>query len=371
MTCDGRNAAFGGKTMVRRAFVSSGESQLLVDRLRWHIQQALHCNGMSAALALYPLAQSTSEGRSVVTFDPVVERIRMLIRTGDVVEVNAAEGVGIVLHGADIAGARAVFMRLKDALCSPIPPRAGDEVAVPVALGYAASSTFASGTPRDVAMRSAAPADADGAMAGAVEAVSAAMLDAAWMPRTVLMLTLPVLECAAQPVRHTRAHPWRNTEDELALTSGGMQAQANEPLVPEHADPASNVSDADEVAAQQHAMQQRGHLRLVASQHVTLPEIEALRSLAQTMGVPFVRIPSHLSRSCRSLLHPAVACELRAVPIGRTRGTLTVAMHDPTDAQALRRLQTLIGLSIFPVLAAPDEIDRALRQLMSTMRAWR
>jgi hypothetical protein len=42
---------------------------------------------------------------------------------------------------------------------------------------------------------------------------------------------------------------------------------------------------------------------------------------------------------------------------------LTVAMHDPCDTSAVRRLGTATGLTIFPVLAASDELERALRQL--------
>lgn len=362
--CDERRAAFGGQAMVRRAIVSSGESQVLVNRLRWHVQQALHHDGVSAALTLHLLAPATGEGRCAVTFDPVVERIRTLIRAGDVIEVDAADGIGIVLHGAEIEGARAVFMRLRDALCSPIPPRGPDEVAVPVALGYAASSSFAGCTPGAEAMRSAAHVDADGAMVSSLEAMSAAVLDAAWTPRTVLTLTLPMRGTRPTPPdAHTRYG--RRMEDEQEQTNGGMQAQESDRPVLEQSAPMGNACGAAEGEAHRRTAQ-RGHLRLVASQQVTLPEIEAMRSLARAMGVPFVRIPAHLSRSCRSILHPTIACELRAVPIGRTRGVLTIAMHDPTDTEALQRLQTLIGLSIFPVLAAPDEIDRALRQLMST-----
>ena len=60
-----------------------------------------------------------------------------------------------------------------------------------------------------------------------------------------------------------------------------------------------------------------------------------------------------------------MATQLRAVPIGRTRGMLTVAMNDPRDQQAVLRIGAATGLTIFPVLAAPDDIERALRQIAS------
>jgi hypothetical protein len=126
------------------------------------------------------------------------------------------------------------------------------------------------------------------------------------------------------------------------------------------------VSDTTEAVEQQHMghVGHVGHLRLVTKRHTELPELEVLCALARTMGVPFVRMPAHLPHSCRTALHPTVACEMRAVPIRCTRGTLTIAMHDPSDKHAVRRLHALTGLTIVPVLAAPDEIDRALRQIL-------
>lgn len=346
--------------MVRRACVSSGEPQRLMDRLRWHIQQALQHEGVCACavLVLHPLAQSATEGRHAVCLDPVVERVRALIRTGDVVEVDASEGIGIVLRDADSERARAVFMRLRDALCSAIPPRTPDEVAVAVACGYAASPSCSGDntTVEGVGTATLAHIDA-GTTSSSPEAVPTAMLDAARQPRTILMLTQPVVTRSSRPARYSRHGA--GVEGEAALARRGSH-----PSLPEQIGvPEGNVSSADEVAAQQRPLQ-RGHLRLVASQHMTLPEIEAMRSLARAMRVPFVRMPAHLPRSCRSVVHPTIACELRAVPIGRTHGTLTMAMHDPTDTDALQRLRALTGLNIFPVLAAPDEIDRALRQIM-------
>ncbi|HEX8034296.1 MAG TPA: hypothetical protein VF510_10635 [Ktedonobacterales bacterium] len=344
--------------MVRRACVSSGEPQRLMDRLRWHIQQALHHEGVCAALVLYPLAQSTTQGRHAVSFDPVVERIRELIRKRDVVEFDAEDGMGIVLRDADGEGARAVFMRLRDALCSPIPPRTPDEVAVSAAFGYAVSSSCSGGNTTVEAVGTAAQARMDaGTPISSLEAVSTAMLDAARQPRTMLTLTLPVVARSSRPARYARRG--LNVEGEAAPARCALHRSLAERV----AVPAGTVDGADEVEAQQRPAR-RGHLRLIASQQVTLPEIEAMRSLARAMRVPFVRMPAYLPRSCRSVVHSTVACELRAVPIGRTRGTLTIAMHDPTDRGAIQRLHALTGLSIFPVLAAPDEIDRALRQIM-------
>lgn len=352
--------------MARRAYVRSGEQRHLTDRLRWHIQQALRHGDMSAVLVLRPLTRATAHGEQVVGFDPVVERIRGLIRQYDMLEVDAVDGIGIVLHDTNSEGARAVFLRLRDALCSPIPPDAPSEVAVAVAFGYAASSSISVNNALVEESRHAAHLDADAAISS-LEALSTALLDAARQPQTVLMLTLPVLAHARQPGTRRRHEPSREPSREPSMEGEPAlpryRAKDVERLSPEqsiHVDDASDTGGAET----RHGAQ-RGHLRLVVSQQqVALPEIDALRALARTLGVPFVRMPAHLPRTCRITVHPTVACELRAVAIGRTRGTLTVAMHDPSDTDAIQRLRALTGLSIFPVLAAPDEIDRALRQIM-------
>src|SRR5262245_30309303 len=129
MTTDERAAAFGVQAMVRRVSAQSGEQEMLPDGLRWHIQQALRRDFVCAVLVLRPLPQQlATQERQLVAFDPVIERIRELIRRDDVLEVDSRDGIGIVLSGTGSEGARAVFMRLTDALCAPLPPAEPSEV---------------------------------------------------------------------------------------------------------------------------------------------------------------------------------------------------------------------------------------------------
>lgn len=354
--------------MGRRAYVQSGERQRLADRLLRHVHQALHHSGGCAVVVLRPLTQQIPQEGQVVGFDPVVERIRELIRRSDMLEVDPADGIGIVLSETGSEGARAVFMRLRDALGSPIPPDAPREASLAISLGYAASSSFSGGMATMETTRNAAYGDADTAVSS-LEATSAAMIRAAWQPHMALSLTLPVLAHATRPATHTRTHTRREPGMEMGPQRPRCRAEEDDVLASEAALPVGTMLDTGDtgntggLVAQQRTTQ-RGHLRLVVSQQMVLPEIEAMRALARTLGVPFVRMPTHLSRACRTAVHPSVACELRAVPIGHSRGTLTIAMHDPSDTNALQRLRAMTGLCIFPVLAAPDEIDRALRQLM-------
>jgi len=88
-----------------------------------------------------------------------------------------------------------------------------------------------------------------------------------------------------------------------------------------------------------------------------------LRARAQALGVPYIRPPARIPPACRRALPPGLARALRAVPIGRTRHALTVAMDDPRNAAAILRLRAATGLAIFPVLAPAAEIERALARL--------
>ncbi len=338
----------------------SGKQHQLADRLRWHIQQMLHHDEAGAVLVLRPLTRHIPGEQFVAGFDPVADRIRGLIRRSDVLEVDLEDGIGIVLIGTGSEGARAVFLRLRDALCAPIPPNGPHEVSAAVAFGYAASSACSASNAHAGERGCVAHTDG-GAEVSPLEMSATAMLRAAWQPQLVLPLTLPLLRRhTTEPASHSCAR------SEQAMEAGPWlpryRAKADAPDPGEQTPEADDVSDTTEAAQQQ--MGQRAYLRLVTKPHTELPELEVWCALARTMGVPFVRMPAHLPRSCRTALHPTVACEMRAVPIRRTRGTLTIAMHDPSDTHAVRRLHTLTGLNIVPVLAAPDEIDRALRQIM-------
>ncbi len=340
----------------------SGKQHQLADRLRWHIQQMLHHDEAGAVLVLRPLTRHIPDEQFVAGFDPVADRIRGLIRRSDLLEVDPEDGIGIVLIGTGSEGVRTVFLRLRDALCAPIPPNGPHEVSAAVAFGYAASSACSASNALARERGCAAHTDGD-AEVSPLEMPATAMLRAAWQPQVVLPLTLPLLmrRHSTEPARHPRARSEQGLEAGPWLPR--YRAKADEPDLGEQTPEAGDVSDTTAAAAQQQ-MGQRAHLCLVTKPHTVLPELEVWCALARTMGVPFVRMPAHLPRSCRIALHPTVACEMRAVPIRRTRGTLTIAMHDPSDRLAVRRLHTLTGLNIVPVLAAPDEIDRALRQMM-------
>lgn len=90
-----------------------------------------------------------------------------------------------------------------------------------------------------------------------------------------------------------------------------------------------------------------------------------LPALARQLGIPYLALlPRNLPTQLRHLVTPQLARELQCYPVGRERDTLTVAMLNPDDQQALARLRQETGMSIFPVLAPPQELQIALEQLV-------
>ncbi|GAC1618834.1 MAG: hypothetical protein NVS4B9_09360 [Ktedonobacteraceae bacterium] len=87
--------------------------------------------------------------------------------------------------------------------------------------------------------------------------------------------------------------------------------------------------------------------------------------LARKLGVPYLSLlPRNLPPGIKKLVSIQLALELHCYPLGRERNTPTVAMSNPQDNQALARLQQETGLSIFPVLTNPGELQMALEQLI-------
>ncbi len=97
----------------------------------------------------------------------------------------------------------------------------------------------------------------------------------------------------------------------------------------------------------------------------SLSSEEELPELARKLGIPYlILLPRRLPEQVQQLVNPKLAQELHCYPLGRERGTLTVAISDPQDRTALDRLRQETGLHIFPVLAHPHELQNALEQLI-------
>jgi MshEN domain len=116
-----------------------------------------------------------------------------------------------------------------------------------------------------------------------------------------------------------------------------------------------------------HSGKSRKMARHIEPEHPTTlePVDEELPTLARKLGIPYLTLlPRKLPVSLQQLVTPTLAHELRCLPVGRERDTLTVAMLDPQNAAALDRLRTETGLHIFPVLTHPQALQSALEHLV-------
>jgi Type II secretion system (T2SS), protein E, N-terminal domain len=83
---------------------------------------------------------------------------------------------------------------------------------------------------------------------------------------------------------------------------------------------------------------------------------------ARTSSIPFMLLPARLSSRLKHLIPYPLACELRCAPVGRDHNRLTVAMAFPTDTQAIDRLRSATGMTIFPVSCEAKALDSLLEQ---------
>ncbi|WP_211326252.1 hypothetical protein [Thermosporothrix hazakensis] len=77
-------------------------------------------------------------------------------------------------------------------------------------------------------------------------------------------------------------------------------------------------------------------------------------------GIPFLKLPKRLSDHLTRYIPYSVARQLHCAPVGKEQRHLTVAMLHPTDQEAVRYLQQLTGMLIFPVACALEELDELL-----------
>ncbi len=77
-------------------------------------------------------------------------------------------------------------------------------------------------------------------------------------------------------------------------------------------------------------------------------------------ATPFMQLPKTLPQRLRQLLPYQVALQFRCVPVGREHRSMTIAAARPLDAENLRHLQEITGMSIFPVSCREDELSTLL-----------
>lgn len=90
-----------------------------------------------------------------------------------------------------------------------------------------------------------------------------------------------------------------------------------------------------------------------------------LTALARKLNIPYLSLlPRKRPEQVQRLVTLKLAHELQCYPLGRERGTLTVALSNPQDSTIVARLHEETGLRIFPVLTHPQELQTALSLLV-------
>lgn len=106
---------------------------------------------------------------------------------------------------------------------------------------------------------------------------------------------------------------------------------------------------------------------LVALRLLTAEQV--LRALARQLQVPFIRGEemAKVPAAVVGLVPREVLARLRVLPLRAewrgSRGTLHVATHEPRNLTLLDALSFATGLTASPVLALPEDIERALLRL--------
>ena len=97
----------------------------------------------------------------------------------------------------------------------------------------------------------------------------------------------------------------------------------------------------------------------------TLSRTDLYRLLSREFGIPYVDIANYIVDAALLSVIPAdIAQRLSAIPLYRIDGTLAVALADPDDIPVLDELRRITRLEIQPMLADPEALRKALRNLI-------
>jgi type IV pilus assembly protein PilB len=100
-----------------------------------------------------------------------------------------------------------------------------------------------------------------------------------------------------------------------------------------------------------------------------LPEEAVLATVGAQLGVPVIEIGDRVvPPAVLRLLPQRVIRTRRVLPLGRLGvargGAVVIATSDPFDLPALDELAFTVGRSVRPVLAAEEDLDRAIARLL-------
>ena len=93
-----------------------------------------------------------------------------------------------------------------------------------------------------------------------------------------------------------------------------------------------------------------------------ITEDQLVHFLSRQYGIPEVTIPEKIAPEILGLIPARIARKYGVVSIGRTIGSVTLAVADPTNLSALDDIAFMTGLKVVPALASPSVIRQAIER---------
>jgi len=97
-----------------------------------------------------------------------------------------------------------------------------------------------------------------------------------------------------------------------------------------------------------------------------LTEDRLIHFLSRQYGIPEITFPEKIAPEIIKLIPNRIARKYGVVPIGRTIGSVTLALADPTNLSALDDVAFMTGLKVVPTIASPSVIRRAIERYYET-----
>ena len=93
-----------------------------------------------------------------------------------------------------------------------------------------------------------------------------------------------------------------------------------------------------------------------------ITEDRLVHFLSRQYGIPEVAFPERIAPEIIKLIPSRIARKYGVMPIGRTIGSVTLAVADPTNLSALDDVAFMTGLKVVPTIASPSIIRRAIER---------
>jgi type IV pilus assembly protein PilB len=93
-----------------------------------------------------------------------------------------------------------------------------------------------------------------------------------------------------------------------------------------------------------------------------ITEEQLVHFLSRQYGIPEVTFPEKIAAEIIRLIPARIARKYGVVPIGRTIGSVTLAVADPTNLSALDDVAFMTGLKVVPAIASPSVIRLAIER---------